>query len=156
MIPPRCYFAALLRGVIRLAPSRVDGRAEHVHRLPASVHPNKQSNAVGQVFKPVVKGEAPEASAEAHLQQIAKRAHRSVQMPFGQAPWCVFAYSARAVNLLSAVVVHGGKAGRIRRRFPGSEHRCSPGQLAAVVYRLVRRDSSLAFQACKAELLGPR
>ena len=60
-----------LRGFVlwcvqRCAPPRVDGRAEHVNRLPASVHPDKQNDAVEQIFELVVKGEASVASAEIH------------------------------------------------------------------------------------------
>ena len=35
----------VLRGVPRFAPSRIDGLAEYVLRLPASAHPDKQSDA---------------------------------------------------------------------------------------------------------------
>jgi len=67
MPPPAVLIRGLaLRGVPRLASSRVDGRAEHVQWLPASVHPDKQSNAVGQVFELAVKGEASLASTEVH------------------------------------------------------------------------------------------
>ena len=47
-----------LRGVLRFAPSRVDGRAQYVNRLPAIIHPDKQSNAVGQAHEHFVKDEA--------------------------------------------------------------------------------------------------
>ena len=60
------FHGLALRCVPRLAHYRVDGRAKYVRRLLASVHPDKQSDAMGQVFELVLKGEASVASTEVH------------------------------------------------------------------------------------------